>query len=85
MEAITPEMEQRTAIFAQLSHPVFGKLSVTTTNINNYAYYLQPDAASLAIAPKQLSSGINLLQLDWEGGCKLACISLGYEGAWAAA
>lgn len=64
----TPEMEQRTAIFAQLSHPVFGKLSVTTTNINNYAYYLQPDAASLAIAPMQLSSGINLLQLDWEGG-----------------
>lgn len=64
----TPEMEQRTAIFAQLSHPVFGKLSVTTTNINNYAYYLQPDAASLAVAPIQLSSGINLLQLDWEGG-----------------
>jgi len=64
----TPEMEQRTAIFAQLSHPVFGKLFVTTTNINNYAYYLQPDAASLAIAPMQLSSGINLLQLDWEGG-----------------
>ena len=63
----TPEMEQRTAIFAQLSHPVFGKLSVTTTNINNYAYYLQPDAASLAVAPMQLSSGINLLQLDWEG------------------
>ena len=64
----TPEMEQRTAIFAQLSHPVFGKLSVTTTNINNYAYYLQPDATSLAVAPMQLSSGINLLQLDWEGG-----------------
>ena len=66
----TPEMEQRTAIFAQLSHPDFGKLSLTTTNINNYAYYLQPDASSLAVAPMQLSSGINLIQLDWEGGVK---------------
>lgn len=66
----TPEMEQRTAIFAQLSHPDFGKLSLTTTNIDNYAYYLQPDATSLTVAPMQLSSGINLIQLDWEGGVK---------------
>jgi len=66
----TPEMEQRTAIFAQLSHPDFGKLSLTTTNIDNYAYYLQPDASSLTVAPMQLSSGINLIQLDWEGGVK---------------
>ena len=66
----TAEMEQRTAIFTQLSHPDFGKLSLTTTNINNYAYYLQPDATSLTVAPMQLSSGINLIQLDWEGGVK---------------
>ena len=66
----TPEMEQRTAIFAQLSHPHFGKLSLTTTHINNYAYYLQPDAASLAVTPMQLTRGINLLQLDLETGVK---------------
>lgn len=72
----TPEMEQRTAIFVQLSHPDFGKLSLTTTNINNYAYFLQPDAASLAVTPMQLTTGVNLLQLDLETGVKLGVFNM---------
>lgn len=72
----TSEMEQRTAIFAQLSHPDFGKLSLTTTNINNYAYFLQSDAASLAVTPMQLTTGINLLQVDLETGVKLGVFNM---------
>jgi len=66
----SPKMEQRTAIYGALHHPTFGTLSVTATNINNHAYFLQADADALTVTPTQTEEAINLLQLDWEGGLK---------------
>ena len=66
----TPKMEQRTALYGALRHPIFGTLSVTTTNINHHAYFLQPQADALTVVPTQSNEAINLLQLDWEGGLK---------------
>lgn len=66
----TPELEQRTALYARLAHPVFGTFSLTTTNINNYAYFLQPSADAYTVVPKQHTDALNLLEVDWEGGVK---------------
>jgi len=66
----SPKMEQRTALYGKLSHPKYGTLSVTATNINNHAYFLQAQTDSLLVAPTQSDKAINVLQLDWEFGLK---------------
>jgi len=66
----TPKMEQRTAIYGALRHPTFGTLSITATNINHHAYFLQANADALTVTPTQSNEAINLLQIDWEGGLK---------------
>lgn len=66
----SPKLEQRTSLYGKLAHPKLGTLSVTATNINHHAYFLQAEADTLLVAPTQSKDAINLLQLDWEGGLK---------------